>query len=110
MPRRKRRKSGAEPRRRLPRIKKKEERSKAEKKTDKAGKSKRKSGLPHVPYGDLLKWTKADRKKSRGAYTSRAYDTTKKRAVDLGYENEDACTVAKKAYAAAAVIHDEHAS
>ena len=57
-----------------------------------------------------MKWTKADRKKSRGAYTSRAYDTTKKRAVDLGYENEDACTVAKKAYAAAAVIHDEHAS
>ena len=59
-----------------------------------------------VDFVDLVVMTPELAKKSRGAFTSRAYDTTKTRAKQQ-YDDEDQVKIiAKAAFAAAAEAYD----
>ena len=73
--------------------------AKDEKKTHKKKDKKTKGGKGTAPeWGDLLVWP-AGGPVSNGAFTSAAYDKTKRRALLLGNSQELACEYGKRAYA-----------
>ena len=61
-----------------------------------------------VSFKDLIVWDAEARLKTRGAFTSKAYDQTKGRCKREGFEDEIACKRAKEAYAAAAEVYAAH--
>eukprot|EP00959_Pyramimonas_sp_CCMP1952_P389465 8161002-Pyramimonas_sp.AAC.1 len=61
-----------------------------------------------IDYSDLLSITKSTMKKTtRGAFTSKAYDNTKKRASVAGMSPAKVLVIAREAYAAAASKWDK---
>jgi hypothetical protein len=61
-----------------------------------------------LDFQDLLIWTKASGKSTRGAFTSKAYDSVRRRAAEQGLRFADEIKVAKDAYKAAARVWDRH--
>ena len=60
-----------------------------------------------ISWGDLVTITKASAKKTtRGAFTSKAYDTTKRRAVSASTPEKMVTTIARQAYQDAAAAWD----
>ena len=61
-----------------------------------------------IDWSDLVIWKKSWRKKTRGSWTSRAYDNARARAKAAGLKEVQAVKIAKEAYASAAQVWARH--